>query len=179
LIKYFAKGRRVLNSFCYTGGFSIYAIAHGAASVDSIDSSKSALELLDRNIAINELQTEHRTIQADCLQFLQDVDNKYDLIVLDPPAFIKHRRALTGGLKGYETINTLALEQIAPGGILFTFSCSQHLTRSLFMETVQKAAIRAGRTTRIIHQLHAAPCHPMSIYHPEGEYLKGMVLHVE
>ena len=179
LIESFARGRRVLNTFCYTGGFSIYALAHDAISVDSVDSSKSALELLEQNIAINELQTGHKAIQADCLQFLQNIENKYDLIILDPPAFVKQRRALSGGIKGYETINTLALEQIAPGGILFTFSCSQHLTRSLFIETIQKAATRCGRTTRIIHQLHAAPCHPLSIYHPEGEYLKGLVLHVE
>lgn len=172
-----SRGKNVLNCFSYTGGFSVYAGRGGASAVTSVDSSASALALLQENINLNGIQN-HRSVDADCLQYLQHLDSAYDVIVLDPPAFIKHRGALRGGIKGYETINHLAMKQIAPGGLLFTFSCSQLLSRPDFADLVARAALRANRSARVLFELRQGPCHPVSLFHPEGEYLKGLVLEI-
>jgi 23S rRNA (cytosine1962-C5)-methyltransferase len=174
-----AKGRRVLNAFCYTGAFSVYAFKGGAESVVSIDASKPAIDLCRQNVVANFASAHHHPEVADCFTYLTQIPDTFDLIVLDPPAFAKHQRAVQRGLRGYETINALALKKIQPGGILLTFSCSQLISRELFRDAVMKAAAAAGRFVRIIETLHQAPCHPTSIFHPEGDYLKGLALVVE
>ncbi len=179
LLRYYAAKRKVLNTFSYTGGFSVYALSGGAAEVCSVDISSSSLALLHENVARNFPAASSSAACADCMEYLQNLDSVYDLIILDPPAFVKHRGALKGGLKGYETINYHALRQIAPGGLLFSFSCSAHVDRLLFSEILTRAATRAARHVRVLHQLSQAPCHPVSLYHPEGAYLKGLVLYVE
>lgn len=181
LLEKYAKGRHVLNMFCYTGGFSVYAMRGGALSVDSVDSSSKAAALTDANIALNFPEDDrHHTHAVDAFRFLADMpENKYDLIILDPPAFAKHRSALKNGLIGYRKLNSKAFEKIRPGGILFTFSCSQVVTREAFRLAVFSAAAKSGRKVRVLHQLSQPADHPFDIAHPEGEYLKGLVLYVE
>lgn len=178
LLQGLAQGRAVLNAFSYSGGFSVAALAGGALSVDSVDESKGALALAGQNIERNFPGAQHRETAADCFQYLRDIRGKYDLIVLDPPAFAKHRKDIDAGLRGYREINRLAFEQIRPGGLVFTFSCSQMISRQDFREVVFSAAAQSGREVRITHQLCQGPDHPVSVYHPEGEYLKGLVLEV-
>ena len=180
LLEYYAKGRSVLNMFCYTGGFSVYAMRGGAEVVHSVDSSAKAIELTNKNVELNfPRDLRHEAICEDAFKYLDDHDGKYDLIVLDPPAFAKHRKALKNGLRGYTRLNVKGFEKIKPGGILFTFSCSQVVTKDNFRQAVFTAAAQAGRKVRILHQLHQPADHPINIYHPEGEYLKGLVLYVE
>ena len=180
LLEKYAKGRSVLNMFCYTGGFSVYALRGGAQLVHSVDSSAKAIDLTDRNVEMNFPNDErHKTFCDDAFKFLDANENKYDLIILDPPAFAKHRAALHNALKGYTRLNVKGFESIKPGGILFTFSCSQVVTKENFRNAVFTAAAIAGRKVRILHQLHQPADHPINIYHPEGEYLKGLVLYVE
>ncbi len=180
LLEYYAKGRSVLNMFCYTGGFSVYAMRGGAKMVHSVDSSAKAVELTNENIALNfPGDNRHAAICEDAFKYLDDNDGKYDLIVLDPPAFAKHRSALKNGLRGYTRLNVKGFERIKKGGILFTFSCSQVVTKENFRQAVFTAAAQAGRKVRILHQIHQPADHPINIYHLEGEYLKGLVLYVE
>lgn len=178
LLSDLAHGKTVLNCFSYTGGFSVAALIGGASDVISVDSSAAALAGVGRQLELNGLSGKHASIQADCLQYLQKLERPYEVIVLDPPAFIKHRGAIKGGIKGYETINHLALKQLPPGGLLFTFSCSQLLSRADFTDLVERAAARAGRDAQILFELRQAPCHPVNLFHPEGEYLKGLVVAV-
>ena len=180
LLEYYAKGRSVLNMFCYTGGFSVYAMRGGAEVVHSVDSSAKAIELTNKNVELNfPNDSRHEAICEDAFKYLDDNDGKYDLIILDPPAFAKHRNALKNGLRGYTRLNVKGFEKIKPGGILFTFSCSQVVTKDNFRQAVFTAAAQAGRKVRILHQIHQPADHPINIYHPEGEYLKGLVLYVE
>lgn len=180
LLEKYAKGRDVLNMFCYTGGFSFYAMRGGAQTVHSVDSSAKAIELTRQNIALNfPDDSRHQAFCEDAFKFLDGIDGRYDLIVLDPPAFAKHRGALHNALKGYTRLNAKAFERIRGGGILFTFSCSQVVTKDHFRNAVFTAAAQSGRKVRILHQLHQPADHPVNIYHPEGEYLKGLVLYVE
>lgn len=181
LLERFAKGRKVLNMFCYTGGFSVYAMRGGALSVDSVDSSSKAVALTDANIDLNfPGDARHKAHDEDAFKFLADMEkDKYDLIILDPPAFAKHRGAIKNGLIGYRKLNAKAFEKIRPGGILFTFSCSQAITKDMFRMAVFTAAAKSGRRVRILHQLTQPADHPVDFSHPEGEYLKGLVLYVE
>ena len=180
LLEQYARGRTVLNMFCYTGGFSVYAMRGGAQAVHSVDSSAKAIELTNRNVALNfPGDARHEAFCDDAFKYLDANDKKYDLIILDPPAFAKHRAALHNALKGYTRLNVKGFERIKPGGILFTFSCSQVVTKDNFRNAVFTAAAQAGRMVRILHQLHQPADHPINIYHPEGEYLKGLVLYVE
>ncbi len=181
LLRSMSQGRRVLNMFCYTGGFSVYALAGGAAEVHSVDSSAKAIQLTDANVALNFPDDKrHRSYAEDAFKFLSAMEaGAYDLIVLDPPAFAKHRSAIRNALRGYQRLNARAFEKIASGGILFTFSCSQAITREQFRLAVFSAAAQTGRRVRILHQLTQPADHPVNIYHPEGEYLKGLVLYVE
>ncbi len=181
LLERFAKDRTVLNMFCYTGGFSVYAMRGGAKSVDSVDSSSKAAALTDANIALNfPDDRRHRTFDTDAFKFLADMEkSRYDLIILDPPAFAKHRSAIKNGLIGYRKLNAKAFEKIKKGGVLFTFSCSQAITKEMFRMAVFTAAAKSGRKVRILHQLSQPADHPVDISHPEGEYLKGLVLYVE
>ena len=180
LLEHYAKGKSVLNMFCYTGGFSVYAMRGGANIVHSVDSSAKAIELTNHNVSMNfPNDNRHEAFCEDAFKYLDDNDKKYDLIVLDPPAFAKHRMALHNALKGYIRLNIKGLQRIKPGGILFTFSCSQAVSKENFRNAVFTAAAQAGRNVRILHQLHQPADHPVNIYHPEGEYLKGLVLYVE
>ena len=180
LLERYSKDRTVLNMFCYTGGFSFYAMRGGAKLVHSVDSSAKAIELTNANVALNfPDDSRHEAFCDDAFKFLDSADGKYDLIILDPPAFAKHRAALHNALKGYTRLNVKAFERIKPGGILFTFSCSQVVTKDNFRNAVFTAAALAKRNVRILHQLHQPADHPVNIYHPEGEYLKGLVLYVE
>ena len=180
LLERYSAGKSVLNMFCYTGGFSVYAMRGGAKQVHSVDSSAKAIELTNRNVALNfEGDTRHEAFCEDAFKYLEQAGNNYDLIILDPPAFAKHRGALHNALKGYTRLNNKAFQKIKPGGILFTFSCSQVVTKDNFRNAVFTAAAQAGRKVRILHQLHQPADHPINIYHPEGEYLKGLVLYVE
>lgn len=180
LLEQYARGKSVLNMFCYTGGFSVYAMRGGASVVHSVDSSAKAIELTNRNIDLNfPGDARHEAFCDDAFKYLDANDQKYDLIVLDPPAFAKHRGALRNALRGYTRLNVKGLERIKSGGLLFTFSCSQVVTKDNFRNAVFTAAAQAGRKVRILHQLHQPSDHPINIYHPEGEYLKGLVLYVE
>lgn len=180
LLEFYAKGRRVLNMFCYTGGFSVYALRGGAQLVHSVDSSAKAIDLTEKNAELNfPNDSRHQAFAEDAFKFLDRADSQYDLIVLDPPAFAKHKDALRNALKGYTRLNAIAFEKIRPGGILFTFSCSQAVNKDQFRLAVFTAAAQSGRHVRILHQLHQPADHPINIYHPEGEYLKGLVLYVE
>ena len=180
LLATYAKDKAVLNMFCYTGGFSFSAMQGGASLVHSVDSSAKAIELTNQNVELNfPGDSRHESFVADGFDFMQDIENKYDLIILDPPAFAKHRNVLSQALQGYKRLNAKAFQQIRPGGILFTFSCSQVVTRNNFREAVFSAAAIAGREVRILHQLSQPVDHPINIYHPEGEYLKGLVLYIE
>lgn len=180
LLEHYAKGKTVLNMFCYTGGFSFYAMRGNAKAVHSVDSSAKAIELTNANVELNfPGDKRHQAFCGDAFKFLDAAKDKYDLIILDPPAFAKHRAALHNALKGYTRLNVKAFEKIKSGGILFTFSCSQVVTKDNFRNAVFTAAALAGRNVRILHQLHQPADHPINIYHPEGEYLKGLVLYVE
>ena len=180
LLEQYARGKRVLNMFCYTGGFSFYAMRGGAEQVHSVDSSGKAIELTRANVELNfPGDSRHEAFCEDAFKFLEKAGNQYDLIILDPPAFAKHRGALHNALKGYTRLNRAALEKIKSGGILFTFSCSQVVTKDNFRNAVFTAAAQSKRKVRILHQLHQPADHPVNIYHPEGEYLKGLVLYVE
>lgn len=180
LLERYAKDKRVLNMFCYTGGFSFYAMRGGAQLVHSVDSSAKAIELTLRNVELNfPGDMRHEAFCEDAFKYLDKAGGDYDLIILDPPAFAKHRAALRNALKGYTRLNVKAFEKMKSGGILFTFSCSQVVTKDNFRNAVFTAAAQAGRKVRILHQLHQPADHPINIYHPEGEYLKGLVLYVE
>ncbi|MBR1732938.1 MAG: class I SAM-dependent rRNA methyltransferase, partial [Alloprevotella sp.] len=180
LLEYYSAGRNVLNLFCYTGGFSVYALRGGAKKVCSVDSSTKAIELTRANVALNfPGDTRHEAVAEDAFRFLDRAGGDYDLIVLDPPAFAKHHSALRNALKGYTRLNAAAMRKIRSGGIIFTFSCSQAVSREQFRLAVFTAAAQAGRHVRILHQLCQPADHPVSIYHPEGEYLKGLVLEVD
>ena len=190
LVERYAHGKDVLNMFCYTGGFSLYALRGGAKTVDSVDVSQKAIDIVEANVKRNFPDcTNHRAMAADAFDYLNDqinakmvngqMVNGYDLIILDPPAFAKHRDAVKNALRGYQRINAKAIEMIRPGGILFTFSCSQAVDKEAFRLAVFSAAAQVGRSVRILHQLHQPQDHPINIYHPEGEYLKGLVLYVE
>ena len=180
LLERYAKGRSVLNMFCYTGGFSVYAMRGGAKMVHSVDSSAKAIDLTNQNIALNfPDDTRHTAYAEDAFKYLDHMSSYYDLIILDPPAFAKHRDALRNALQGYRRLNAKAFEKIQPGGILFTFSCSQAVNKDQFRTAVFTAAAQSGRNVRILHQLTQPADHPVNIYHPEGEYLKGLVLYVE
>ena len=180
LLERYAKDRSVLNMFCYTGGFSFYAMRGGAKLVHSVDSSAKAVDLTNKNVELNFPGDDRHTAYAeDAFKYLDRMGDQYDLIVLDPPAFAKHRDALRNALQGYRKLNAKAFEKIRPGGILFTFSCSQVVTKENFRTAVFTAAAMSGRNVRILHQLTQPADHPVNIYHPEGEYLKGLVLYVE
>lgn len=180
LLEQYAAGRNVLNMFCYTGGFSFYAMRGGAKLVHSVDSSAKAIDLTNENVRLNfPDDPRHQAFAEDAFKFLDRMGDQYDLIILDPPAFAKHRDALRNALRGYTKLNAKAFEKIRPGGILFTFSCSQVVTKDNFRNAVFTAAAQAGRSVRILHQLTQPGDHPVNIYHPEGEYLKGLVLYVE
>ena len=180
LLEQYAKGKSVLNMFCYTGGCSVYAMRGDAKQVHSVDSSAKAIELTNDNVALNfPGDARHEAFCEDAFKYLDEHDQQYDLIVLDPPAFAKHRAALRNALKGYTRLNVKGLQRIKKGGILFTFSCSQVVTKDNFRNAVFTAAAQVGRKVRILHQLHQPADHPINIYHPEGEYLKGLVLYVE
>jgi len=179
LLSEYSAGRNVLNMFGYTGGFSVYAMKN-AAMVHTVDSSAVATTLADENVRLNYGDdSRHKAITADAFNYLQEMGQDYDLIVLDPPAFAKHQKVLANALQGYRRINAIALKKIKPGGLLFTFSCSQAVSRDDFRRTIFVAAANSGREVRILHQMSQPPDHPVSIYHPESEYLKGLVLHVE
>lgn len=180
LLEHYSRGRKVLNMFCYTGGFSFYAMRGGAELVHSVDSSSKAIDLTRENVELNfPGDTRHEAFAEDAFKYLNEMDNNYDLIILDPPAFAKHKSALKNALIGYRKINAKAFEKIQKGGILFTFSCSQAVSKEQFRLAVFSAAAQSGRRVRILHQLTQPADHPINIYHPEGEYLKGLVLYVE
>ena len=181
LLEHFARGRKVLNMFCYTGGFSFYAMRGGAELVHSVDSSAKAITLTDANVELNfPGDARHKSYAEDAFKFLDSMEkDSYDLIVLDPPAFAKHRSALKNALRGYQRLNAKAFEKISSGGILFTFSCSQAVNKDQFRLAVFSAAAQSRRKVRILHQLTQPADHPINIYHPEGEYLKGLILYVE
>ncbi|WP_321289921.1 class I SAM-dependent rRNA methyltransferase [uncultured Sunxiuqinia sp.] len=180
LVEQYSNGRDVLNMFCYSGGFSFFALQGGAKLVHSVDASAKAIELTKQNVELNfKNDKRHEAFVADAFDFMREIKDRYNLIVLDPPAFAKHRGALRPALQAYKRINAKAFEQIRPGGILFTFSCSQVVSKDKFREAVFSGAAISGRKVRILHQLHQPADHPINIYHPEGEYLKGLVLYVD
>jgi 23S rRNA (cytosine1962-C5)-methyltransferase len=179
LLESYTEGRSVLNMFGYTGGFSVYAMKN-AAQVHTVDSSAQAIALADENIRLNYGDDKrHESFKVDAFEFLNDIKDKYDLIILDPPAFAKHNNVLANALQGYKRLNIKAIEQIKPGGIIFTFSCSQVVSKENFRKSVFAAAANTGRSVRILHQMSQPPDHPVNIYHPESEYLKGLVIYVE
>ena len=181
LVERYAVGRNVLNLFCYTGGFSIYALAGGAVHVDSVDSSRKAMELVGRNVALNGFSaSQHTGVCGDAMDFLKTVPaDRYDMMIVDPPAFAKHRGALHNALRAYQRLNAAAISRVAPGGLVFTYSCSQVVDKETFALTVFSAAAQTGRSVRILDRLNQPADHPVNIYHPEGEYLKGLLLYVE
>jgi 23S rRNA (cytosine1962-C5)-methyltransferase len=179
LVEEFSSGKNVLNMFGYTGGFSVYAMKN-AAAVHTVDSSFSAIALADENIKLNYGDdSRHKSFQVDAFEYLNDIKDKYDLIILDPPAFAKHHNVLANALQGYKRLNMRAIEQIRPGGVIFTFSCSQVVSKENFRKSVFAAAANTGRNVRILYQMSQPPDHPVNIYHPESEYLKGLVIYVE
>lgn len=180
LLEQYSKGKRVLNMFCYTGGFSVYSMRGGAQQVHSVDSSAKAIDLVNKNIELNfPNDSRHEAFAADAFKFIDEMGSNYDLVILDPPAFAKHRDALKQALRGYTKLNARAMEKMPKGSILFTFSCSQAVNKEQFRTAIFSAAMQAGRNIRILHQLHQPADHPINIYHPEGEYLKGLVVYVE
>ncbi len=180
LLGQYAKGKRVLNAFCYSGGFSIYALANGATSVDSVDISAKAMVLTDENVRLNEYEEmAHQSITADVLKFLKTPEQSYDLMIVDPPAFAKSVKKRHNAVQAYKRLNSSAIRHIEPGGILFTFSCSQVVDKKLFYNTIVAAGLEAGRSIRVMHQLSQPPDHPVNLFHPEGSYLKGLVVYVE
>ena len=175
-----AKNKKILNTFCYSGGFSIYALNNGAKEVHSLDSSQKAIDLLEDNLSfVQDFKDNHRSITVDAKEYMKNLDDQYDIIILDPPAFAKHMKVKHKALQGYKRLNTRAIEQIKPNGILFTFSCSQVIDNNLFRHMVLSSAITAGRNVSILKQMHQPADHPINIFHPESEYLKGLVLKVE
>jgi 23S rRNA (cytosine1962-C5)-methyltransferase len=179
LIAKYARGKKVLNTFCYSGGFSLSAIAGGSTFAHSLDSSKKAIELTEENVILNEMGENHKSIVADTMEYIKELPEEYDIIVLDPPAFAKHRDKRHKAIQGYKRLNAHAIRQIKPGGLIFTFSCSQVVDKFLFTNTIIAAAIESGRKVRIIEQLHQPADHPINAFHPEGEYLKGLVIQVD
>lgn len=179
LIAKYALGKKVLNTFCYSGGFSLSAIAGGATFAHSLDSSKKAIELTEENVILNKMGKNHNSIVADTMEYIKELPEEYDIIVLDPPAFAKHRDKRHKAIQGYKRLNAHAIRQIKPGGLIFTFSCSQVVDKFLFNNTIIAAAIESGRKVRIIEQLHQPADHPINAFHPEGEYLKGLVIQVD
>lgn len=175
----FVKDKTVLNTFCYTGGFSVYALAAGASQVDSVDISSKAMVLTDQNIALNAYAGQHQSITADVLPFFKELNTEYDVIVVDPPAFAKNLKKRHNAVQGYKRLNALALRKVKSGGFLFTFSCSQVVGRQLFQDTMVAAALEAGRKVRIVEHLGQPADHPVNLFHPEGSYLKGLILYVE
>jgi 23S rRNA (cytosine1962-C5)-methyltransferase len=175
----YSKGKKVLNTFCYSGGFSLQALNHGASLVHSLDSSKKAIALTDDNIILNNYTEKHLSICADAMDYMKNLQEDYDIIVLDPPAFAKHREKRHQAIQGYKRLNAHAIRQIKPGGIIFTFSCSQVIDKSLFTNTIIAAAIESGRNVRILEQIHQPADHPIHAFHPEGEYLKGLIIQVD
>jgi 23S rRNA (cytosine1962-C5)-methyltransferase len=175
----YSKGKKVLNTFCYSGGFSLQALNHGASLVHSLDSSKKAIALTDENITLNNYTEKHLSICADAMDYMKDLQEDYDIIVLDPPAFAKHREKRHQAIQGYKRLNAHAIRQIKPGGIIFTFSCSQVIDKALFTNTIIAAAIESGRNVRILEQVHQPADHPIHAFHPEGEYLKGLIIQVD
>lgn len=179
LLAKYAKGKKVLNTFCYSGGFSLLALKNGADLVHSLDSSRKAIALTEENIVLNTFTEKHGSIVADAMVYMKDLPEDYDIIVLDPPAFAKHRTKRHQAIQGYKRLNAHAIRQIKPGGIIFTFSCSQVVDKFLFNNTIIAAAIESGRNVRILEQLHQPADHPINAFHPEGEYLKGLVIQVD
>lgn len=181
LVGRYAKGRNVLNLFCYTGGFSIYALASGAKHVDSVDSSQKAMDMVDRNVALNGFtKDQHTSYCTDAIEFVKNApEGKYDLMIVDPPAFAKHRGVLRNALRAYQRLNAAAIARVAPGGLVFTYSCSQVVDKEAFALAVFSAAASVGRSVRILDRLNQPADHSVNIYHPEGEYLKGLLLYVE
>lgn len=179
LVQKYSSGKKVLNTFCYSGGFSLAAIRGGATLVHSLDSSKKAIALTEENVTLNQMGENHESIVADAMDFMKDLKEDYDIIILDPPAFAKHREKRHRAIQGYKRLNAHAIRQIKPGGLIFTFSCSQVVDKFLFNNTVIAAAIESGRQVRIIEQLHQPADHPINAFHPEGEYLKGLVIEVQ
>ncbi|MFZ1808487.1 MAG: class I SAM-dependent rRNA methyltransferase [Cyclobacteriaceae bacterium] len=180
LLGEYSKGKTVLNTFCYTGGFSIYALRAGATLVHSVDASDKAIALTEKNIELSGFSNEqHPSFAIDTFEFLKDKKDQYDIIILDPPAFAKHKSAKHQAMKGYQRLNAEAFRVIKPGGIIFTFSCSQVINRQLFYDTIVSSAIQSGRQIKVLHHLSQPADHPVSIYHPEGSYLKGLVLYIE
>jgi len=175
----YAQGKKVLNTFCYSGGFSLQALHHGAELVHSLDSSKKAIALTDANVELNQFTSNHQSIVADAMDYMKDLQEDYDIIVLDPPAFAKHREKRHQAIQGYKRLNAHAIRQIKPGGIIFTFSCSQVIDKLLFTHTIIAAAIESGRNVRILEQIHQPADHPIHAFHPEGEYLKGLIIQVD
>ncbi|MBK7128962.1 MAG: class I SAM-dependent rRNA methyltransferase [Crocinitomicaceae bacterium] len=179
LLAHYAAGKKILNTFCYSGGFSVYALNAGAALVHSVDSSQKAIQLTDANIELNQCdKNKHASFVADTMDYIRELHEDYDIIILDPPAFAKHRDARHKAVQGYKRLNAHAIRQIKPGGIIFTFSCSQVVDKALFSNTIIAAAFEAGRQVRILEQLHQPADHPINAAHPEGEYLKGLVIQV-
>jgi 23S rRNA (cytosine1962-C5)-methyltransferase len=180
LLAEYAPGKKVLNTFCYTGGFSIYALQAGAQAVTSVDVSASAMELTDKNVALGGFGPQlHNSHTQDVMQFFKESEEEFDIIIVDPPAFAKNIRKRHNAVQGYKRLNALALKRVKPGGLLFTFSCSQVVDQKLFYDTIVAAAMEAGRQARVVHQLTQGPDHPVNIFHPEGAYLKGLVLMVD
>ncbi len=181
LVGKYSKGKNVLNLFCYTGGFSIYALANGAAHVDSVDSSKKAMMMVDKNVAVNGFDaSRHTSLCCDAIDFLRDVPaDKYDVMIVDPPAFAKHRGALKNALRAYQRLNAYAISKVKPGGLIFTYSCSQVVDKEAFALAVFSAAAQCGRSVRILDRLNQPCDHSVNIYHPEGEYLKGLLIYVD
>lgn len=178
LLAKYSTGKKVLNTFCYSGGFSIYALKAGATHVDSVDSSEKAIALVDENIALHNFEANHRSIVADAVKYMHELEHDYDVIILDPPAFAKHKNKRHQAIKAYTRLNAHAIRQIKPGGIIFTFSCSQVVDPFQFKKAVIAGAIQCNRKVRILHQLHQPADHPINAFHPEGEYLKGLVIQV-
>lgn len=179
LLSRYAKDKKILNTFCYSGGFSLLALKENASLVHSLDSSKKAIQLTDDNVVINNFEDKHKSIVADAMEYMKELQEEYDIIVLDPPAFAKHRDKRHKAIQGYKRLNAHAIRQIKPGGIIFTFSCSQVVDKYLFNNTIIAAAIESGRNVRILEQLHQPADHPINAFHPEGEYLKGLVIQVD
>ncbi|MDC0100694.1 class I SAM-dependent rRNA methyltransferase, partial [Crocinitomicaceae bacterium] len=179
LLAKYSKGKKILNTFCYSGGFSLLGLKHGADLVHSLDSSKKAIALTEDNIKLNNFGSKHKSIVADAMTYMKDLPEDYDVIILDPPAFAKHRDKRHKAIQGYKRLNAHTIRQIKPGGIIFTFSCSQVVDKTLFNHTITAAAIESGRNVRILEQLHQPMDHPISAFHPEGEYLKGLVIQVD
>ena len=179
LLGKYAQGKKVLNTFCYSGGFSLQALQHGALLVHSLDSSKKAIALTDANVTLNAFEDRHGSIVDDAMDYMKNLPEDYDIIVLDPPAFAKHRDKRHQAIQGYKRLNAHAIRQIKPGGLIFTFSCSQVVDTLLFTNTIIAAAIEAGRSCRILEQLHQPADHPIQAFHPEGAYLKGLVIQID